>query len=172
MFSFYKTQYTQLYTTIAKLSREKMFYDIVNLEDKLETRIYLIFIHFSLVFNILKKKNIAKKITQDIFDNLFQNIEYHFRELGMGDVSVNKKMKDLNRIFYDILLKIQNLNDEPKSEINMTVINKYFSINSELQGNNDFLMKYFEDFYNFCFNLDTKDIIRGKINYTNNYGRT
>ena len=27
----------------------------------------------------------------------------------MGDVSVNKKMKDLNRIFYDILLKIQNL---------------------------------------------------------------
>ena len=172
MFSFYKKQYTQLYTTIAKLSREKMFYDIVKLDDRLETRIYLIFIHFSLVFNILKKKNTAKKITQDIFDNLFKNIEYHFRELGMGDVSVNKKMKDLNRIFYDILLKIQNLNDESKSEINMTVINKYFFINSELLGNNDVLRKYFEDFYNFCFNLDTKDIIRGKINYTNNYGRT
>ena len=109
MFSFYKTSYTELYTTIAKLSREKMFYNTIKLEDKLETRIYLIFIHFSLIFNILKKK-IDKKITQDIFDNLFQNIEYHFRELGMGDVSVNKKMKDLNRIFYDILLKIQNLN--------------------------------------------------------------
>ena len=28
------------------------------------------------------------------------------RELGFGDVSVNKKMKDLNKILYDILLKI------------------------------------------------------------------
>ena len=110
------------------------------------------------------KKNIAKKITQDIFDNLFQNIEYHFRELGMGDVSVNKKMKDLNRIFYDILLKIQNLVDGDKSEINMNIVNKYLIINSKLRINNDVLKEYFEDFYNFCFNLDTKDIIRGKIN--------
>ena len=32
MFSFYKTRYTELYTTIAKLSREKMFYDDIKLE--------------------------------------------------------------------------------------------------------------------------------------------
>ena len=172
MFSFYKTHYTELYTTIANLSREKMFYDALKLDDKLETRIYLIFIHFSLVFNILKKKNISKKITQDIFDNLFQNIEYHFRELGMGDVSVNKKMKDLNRIFYDILLKIQNLDDGNKSGINISIVNKYLIINSELLTNNDVLKKYFEDFYNFCFNLDSKDIIKGKIKYKYKYGRT
>ena len=172
MFSFYKTHYTELYTTIANLSREKMFYDALKLDDKLETRIYLIFIHFSLVFNILKKKNISKKITQDIFDNLFQNIEYHFRELGMGDVSVNKKMKDLNRIFYDILLKIQNLDDGNKSGINISIVNKYLIINSELLTNNDVLKKYFEDFYNFFFNLDSKDIIKGKINYKYKYGRT
>ena len=170
MFSFYKTHYTELYTTIANLSREKMFYDALKLDDKLETRIYLIFIHFSLVFNILKKKNISKKITQDIFDNLFQNIEYHFRELGMGDVSVNKKMKDLNRIFYDILLKIQNLDDGNKSGINISIVNKYLIINSELLTNNDVLKKYFEDFHNFCFNLDTKDIIRGKIKYNYKHG--
>ena len=90
----------------------------------------------------------------------------------MGDVSVNKKMKDLNRIFYDILLKIQNLNDGNKSEINISILNKYLVINSELLINNDFLGKYFEDFYNFCFNLDTKDIIKGKINYKYKHGRT
>ena len=61
MFSFYKTNYTKLYTTIANFSREKMFYDTIKLEDKLETRIYLIFIHFSLIFNILKKKILIKK---------------------------------------------------------------------------------------------------------------
>ncbi|WP_299214338.1 HAD-IC family P-type ATPase, partial [uncultured Dokdonia sp.] len=47
-----------------------------------------------------------KECPQKIFDNVFLNIEYHIRELGHGDVTVNKKMKILTRIFYDILLKI------------------------------------------------------------------
>ena len=38
---------------------------------------------------------------------LFHNIENNLRELGFGDVSVNKKMKDFNKILYDILLKIE-----------------------------------------------------------------
>ena len=38
-------------------------------------------------------------------------IENNLRELGLGDVAVNKKMKNLNKIFYDILLKINNSND-------------------------------------------------------------
>ena len=88
----------------------------------------------------------------------------------MGDVSVNKKMKYLNRIFYDILLKIQNLVDGDKYEINMNIVNKYLIINSKLRINNDVLKEYFEDFHNFCFNLDTKDIIRGNIKYNYKHG--
>ena len=33
----------------------------------------------------------------------FHNIEYNLRESGLGDVSVNKKMKEFNKILYDIL---------------------------------------------------------------------
>ena len=36
----------------------------------------------------------------------FIHIENNLRELGFGDVSVNKKMKDFNKILYDILLKL------------------------------------------------------------------
>ena len=39
---------------------------------------------------------------------MFNNIEYNLREMGFGDVTVNKKMKDLNKILYDILLKNKN----------------------------------------------------------------
>ena len=61
--------------------------------------------------------NIFKKIKktefpQQIFDNIFQNIEYHLRELGFGDVAINKKMKLLNKNFYDILLKIEFFDEE------------------------------------------------------------
>ena len=37
----------------------------------------------------------------------FSYIENNLRELGFGDVSVNKRMKDLNKIFYDILIKLK-----------------------------------------------------------------
>ena len=40
------------------------------------------------------------------YDSVFDNIENNIRELGFGDVTVNKKMKELNKILYDILLKI------------------------------------------------------------------
>ena len=76
----------------------------MKLKDTFETRIYLMFIHFSIILIIFKKKQ--TKFPQLSYDNLFISIENNLRELGYGDVAVNKKMKDLNKIFYDILLKI------------------------------------------------------------------
>ena len=55
---------------------------------------------------ISKKK--GRKFDQKSYDSLFYTIENNLRELGFGDVSVNKKMKDFNKILYDILLKIDN----------------------------------------------------------------
>ena len=62
------------------------------------------FFHYSIILLILKKKSV--KYDQKSYDDLFDSIENNLRELGFGDVSVNKKMKDLNKIFYDVLLKL------------------------------------------------------------------
>ena len=105
MFTFYKSHNNKLYNKLVELSRNIFFYKDLSLKDNFETRIILIFLHLSIIL-ILVKKNKKKKFPQEIFDNIFLNIEYHLRELGYGDVAVNKKMKILNKIFYDILLKI------------------------------------------------------------------
>ena len=62
------------------------------------------FIHFSILMIISKKKGM--KFDQKTYDNFFNKVEYDLRELGFGDVTVNKKMKELNQILYDILLKL------------------------------------------------------------------
>ena len=64
------------------------------------------FLHFSIMLIIYKKKKI--KFDQKVYDYFFHNIENNLRELGLGDVAVNKKMKDLNKILYDITAKIRN----------------------------------------------------------------
>ena len=124
------------------------------------------FIHFSIILIIFKKKN-KNKFPQNIFDNIFQNIEYHLREIGHGDVSVNKKMKILNRNFYDILLKIENQKLD-EFNINKSIIKKHLI--NEIKDDAAYISKltdYFEDFYDFCFVLEDNIMLKGQINYRN-----
>ena len=77
-----------LYNILLNLSRNIFFYKKINLKDNFETRIYLMFMHFSILMIISKNK--GKKFDQNEYDNFFDNIEYNLRELGFGDVTVNK----------------------------------------------------------------------------------
>ena len=151
------------------LSRNIIFYNKIKLSDTFETRIYLMFLHFSIMMIISKKK--GKKFDQKSYDILFFNIENNLRELGFGDVTVNKKMKELNKILYDILLKIGN----EKSDsfiLNKNLIFKYFN---ELKDNQSekysVFERYFTNFYKFCFELPLKNMIRDAIKFKD-YGST
>ena len=163
-----KTHNIELYNTLLSLSRNIFFYKNINLPDSFETRIYLMFIHFSIMMIITKRKGV--KFDQKSYDFLFNNIENNLRELGFGDVTVNKKMKDLNKILYDILLKI-NINDNDSLRLNKKLIIKYFSEFEEDKTNNySEFESYFEQFYNFCFELPLDNMIRSSIKFNYNYG--
>jgi cytochrome b pre-mRNA-processing protein 3 len=146
-----------------KLSRNIFFYKEILLKDNFETRINLIFVHFSLLLIIFKRR--GEDFPQAIFDNIFLNIEYHIRELGYGDVAVNKKMKTLNRIFYDILLKINKSKSEEFTS-NNEILKTYFDTTSQNTSILiDNLGNYFNNFYNFCFELKSDNMLKGQINF-------
>ena len=152
-----------LYNNLLTLSRNIFFYKKIKLEDSFETRIYLMFLHFSIMMIVSKKKGI--KLDQDLYDSLFHNIEYNLRELGFGDVSVNKKMKDLNKILYDILLKLDD-NSVNDFKLNKKLVTRYFTT---LKGENDPKIvdfeRYFDKFYKFCFELPLQNMIRETLNF-------
>ena len=156
-----KKHNSNVYSTLLNLSRNIFFYKILGLEDTYETRIYLIFLHYSIILFIQKNKK--KTPDQDNYNNLFFYIENNLRELGFGDVAVNKKMKDLNKIFYDILLKLSEKKTEYR--INKLIIIKYF----DKFENNDKKWHEFElylnNFYNFCFELSSDNMIKDVENY-------
>ena len=163
MFSFYKKHNNKLYNKLTELSRNKFFYRDTQLMDNFQTRILLIFFHLSIILKISKKTNLKKK-TQEIFDNIFQNIEYHMRELGHGDVSVNKNMKNLNKIFYDILYNLdQDLYDTEKSK--KLLMKYFFSKDKSDDEKATKLGNYFQKFRDFCFDLDVNNMLNGSINF-------
>ena len=160
---FQKKHNSQLYNILLKLSRNIFFYKKIQLNDSFETRIFLMFFHFSILMIIFKKK--GEKFDQNEYDNVFNSIEYNLRELGFGDVSVNKKMKDLNKILYDILLKLED-NSVNNFKLNKKLATKYFTT---LKGENDPKIvdfeRYFNKFYKFCFELPLQNMIREALNF-------
>ena len=157
-----KNHNLDLYNTLLSLSRNLYFYNKINLKDTFETRIYLMFIHFSLFLIIYKRNKI--NFPQVSYDDLFNAIENNLRELGLGDVAVNKKMKNLNKIFYDILLKINKSNN--KLIINENLIIKYFpQLDDSSSKKYQLFNQYFINFYDFCFELHPESMIKDALNF-------
>ena len=147
-----------MYNNLLSLSRNIFFYKKLGLPDTFETRIYLIFFHFSILLILFTKKKI--KFSQKSYNSLFNNIENNLREMGYGDVAVNKKMKDLNRILYDILLKLDKKMLEKTLKLNEKVIFKYFEdLKDDKNSKYDLFIKYFEKFYQFCFEQSNDNMI-------------
>ena len=158
----FKRHNTIFYNTLLELSRNIYFYKIIKLKDVFETRIYLIFFHFSIILLVYKNKK--ENFPQSEYDNLFLNIENNLRELGFGDVAVNKKMKEINKIFYDILLKFNAGNE--KLKINKALVFKYFTeFNDKNVDKYNNFEEYFINFYNFCFEKDPKIVLKDALKF-------
>ena len=163
MFTSYKKHSNKLYNKLVELSRNKFFYNELKLNDNFETRVLLIFFHFIIILR-LKKNEKYKKIFQESFDNIFQNIEINIRELGYGDTKVNNTMKNLNKIFYDILYNVdQHLHN---NEMLKKLLVKYFFPKDKLDDEKAVkLADYFKKFRDFCFDLDVNNMLNGSINF-------
>ena len=80
-----------IYQNIIKISRSKFFYLDLKLEDTFETVFDLIIFHAFLVFFFYKKKSISKpNLSQELFDHMFSDFDNNLREMGFGDIAVNK----------------------------------------------------------------------------------
>ena len=154
-----------LYIILLTLSRNIYFYKKVELKDTFETRIYLMFIHFSILLIIAKKKKF--KFDQKVYDFFFFNIENDLRELGYGDVTVNKKMKELNKIFYDILLKLDlEKNNDNNFLINSSIIKLYFDyLDDGKEKKIAYFKDYFISFFNFFFDKPPENMIDSLGNF-------
>jgi len=92
------------------------------IEDSLNNKIIIFLTFLSKIFNKMDEND---KNYQIFFDYIFHRIETDLRELGYGDMSVNKKMKVIVTKFYSILLDFKNFDNINKSN-RVEILVKYF----------------------------------------------
>ena len=153
-----------LYNKIVHLTRENFFYKDFQLTDSLSNRIYLIFFYLSFILIALKNKKSDKIHQQVIFDFFFKQIELNLRELGYGDITVNKKMKDLIKLFYEILIQCNNWKQLQIDDKNNLLLN-FFSNSHDNKILNYKLTNYFDKFAFFIENISLNSITKGVFNF-------
>ena len=160
-----------LYNKILLLARNKLFYTKFGLADTFQNRIHLIFLHISFLFVKIKqnKQNQLFKIfNQKMFDLVFSKIEQNMREIGYGDVLVNKNMKFLVKSFYNILLYCENYKAKTLESKNI-FFTKYLELNiKQKMANNKPLIEYFNKFQAFCVDLSSDSVLKGELNFNYN----
>ena len=106
-----------------------------------------------------------KEFYQKMFDIVFKKIELNMREVGHGDVSVNKNMKFLVKIFYDVLLNCENYNRKSLNEKKLFLL-KHLGVNYYKKSPNyDDLMEYFDKYQTFCLDLSSDKVLKGELEF-------
>ena len=111
-------KYINIYNNLVNLTRNKDLYNIQS-KDTFSDRLTVFLFHFAFFLKVFKTNYNSKEL-QEIYDYVFKQIELSIREIGYGDVTINKKMKEYINLFHSILSKIDNwsdLNDIKKSKI-------------------------------------------------------
>ena len=162
------TQEDTLYNNILELSRNKLLFTKFNLADTFQNRIHLIFIHISFLFVKIKQHNhkeLYKVFYQKVFDLIFKKIEQNMREIGYGDIVINKNMKILVKTFYNILLNCENFRGCSLNLKKMFLCEYLVHNYMEKKANNDLLIEYFDKYQAFCLDLSPDSVLRGDLNF-------
>ena len=94
------------YNNLVKLTTNKSLYkSISNNQDSFGDRLTLFLIHFAFILKEFKNPDNEKKL-QEIYDFNFRQLELSIREIGYGDQSINKKMKDYINLFHAMVSEI------------------------------------------------------------------
>ena len=154
-----KNDYLNIYNNLIKLTRNKSLYYNLKNNDTFSDRLVILLLHFSFFLKIYKN-SLSKKEAQNLFDFIVRQIELSIREIGYGDVSVNKKMKDYVNLFYSILEKIENwdiFDSSKKTKLLGDLMN--------IKDDNDLFIEYFDKYSHFLTKNSLKNFTKDIIEY-------
>ena len=135
-----KNDYLHLYNNLIKLTSNKFLYNTLENQDTFADRLTFFLFHFAFFLKNFKNP-LNEKILQGIYDFNFRQLELSLREIGYGDQSINKRMKNYINLFHTFLSEIHfwdTLDKDKKTQFISKFIPSFTNI--------DFLVTYFNNY--------------------------
>ena len=90
-----------LYASAVSQARQPTLYTDLGAPDTAEGRFEIYSLHVILLLDRLRNQGeLAGEVSQSLFDTYVKSLDHALRELGVGDLSVGRKMRKLGEAFY------------------------------------------------------------------------
>ena len=154
-------KYINIYNNLVNLTRNKELYKYFSKQDTYSDRLIFFLFHFAFFLKVFKKNN-KKKILQEIYDQIFKYLELSIREMGYGDATINKKMKNYLNTFHSILDQINDweiATDSHKTK----VLSDFLNIDRKTSNLIDYFDNYIINLSNNTLNFYIKGVVKDKF---------
>ena len=89
-----------IYGMIVTQAREPLFYRDLGVPDTVNGRFDLLVLHLWMVLRRMRPMEGAADLSQALFDRFCDDMDDNLREMGVGDVTVPKRMRAFGEAFY------------------------------------------------------------------------
>ena len=90
----------ELYSVAVAAARDPFFYTQLGVPDTLDGRFDMVGLHAFLLIRRLTPEPGGPALAQAVFDAMFNDMDVNLREMGVGDLSVGKKVRAMWEAFH------------------------------------------------------------------------
>ena len=143
---------SKLFQAAIDAVRKEVFYEVYGVPDSFDGRFDLLLLHIFIVMHPLIGTEEGDKLSQELFDTTFRNMDQTLREMGIGDMGIPKHMKRMMKGFngrmhsYQLAIAPDSLTDKKASHIEVitpeqAVRNNLFGTSSDEDLDDHFVSK-------------------------------
>ena len=161
----------ETYEAVIRQARQPDFYTRYGVPDTLDGRFDLLVLHTVLIVLRLRRDHAeSERFSQALFDTLFVDLDQSLREIGVSDMSVGKKVKQMGKAFYGRLdayrLGLEASEGDGGQQLADALHRNLYrgSPETELQGTTmaDYVMRQAA----YLDTLSVAEIVSGKLSFT------
>ena len=89
-----------LYASAVAAARDPWFYTALGVPDTLDGRFDLVGLHAAMLIHRLQGPAPGPDLAQGVFDGMFSDMDHNLREIGVGDMTVGKRVRAMWEAFH------------------------------------------------------------------------
>ncbi len=158
-----------LFAQIIEHTRQPVFYTDYAVEDSLDGRFDLMAMHMSLVINKLDQSAQEQPVSdlkRMLQEAMFDNLDLAMREVGVGDLGVGKRVKEMAEAFYGRIKKYQeHLKLHDRSKLQEAIHRNLYRERETSPGILDGITDYYLEQWQNINEYDLSGVLAGNVRF-------
>ena len=156
-----------LYSALVKQARRPVFYSTGAVPDTPDGRYDMIMIHAFLLLHRLKRdQKVTQEISQAVFDVMFQDMDKNLREMGVGDVGVSHRIKDMAKAFYGRISVYEDGLNRSDGGLEQAIKRNVYRSSSVTSGQINWLCNYIRNETLILASQSTAELLDGEVKFS------